>query len=45
MYFKHIKIFQSYTKHIYVYFEYIQVVFQIYMEHIKVVHMCIQDLL
>jgi hypothetical protein len=37
---KNIKIYQSYIRGIYVYFEYIQVVFHIYTKHIKaILHM------
>jgi len=37
LYLKHIKIYQSYLKGTYVYFEYIQVVFQIYTKHIRAI--------
>jgi hypothetical protein len=37
LYLKHIKIYQSYLKGTYVYFEYIQVVFHIYTKHIKAI--------
>jgi hypothetical protein len=37
LYFEHIKIYQSYLKGEYVYFEYIQVVFQIYTKHIRAI--------
>jgi hypothetical protein len=46
LYFEHIKIYQSYLKGTYVYFEYIQIVFQIYIPNIlRQYYTCIQGLL
>lgn len=46
LYFKHIKIYQSYLKGTYVYFDYIEIVFQMYIPNIlRQYYMCIQGLL